>query len=240
LNTKLKCLLLDDELPGLTYLKMLCDQLPELDVVKAFNSPETFLKEATNLEFDLCILDIEMPGVNGIKVASLLNNKPVIFTTAYKEYAVDAFDLDAIDFVRKPVQRERLQQAVQKAVKRIGALPQQKAFIQLNTDKGKSLIFFDQLLFITTSQSDSRDKIAHLSDGNQLTVKNMSFEKLHELLPPDKYCRVNKREMIAVNIVQSFSYDEITTSITTSSAQPLKFSLSETYRSDFLKSIGAK
>jgi DNA-binding LytR/AlgR family response regulator len=233
-------LLLDDELPGLTYLKMLCDQLPELEVVKAFNSPETFLKEAANLEFDLCILDIEMPGINGIKVASLLDNKPVIFTTAYKEYAVEAFDLDAIDFVRKPVQRERLQQAVQKAVKRIAALPQQKGFVQLNTDKGKSLIFFDQLLYITTSESDSRDKIAHLSDNNELTIKNISFEKLQELLPPDKYCRVNKREMIAIGIVQSFSYDEVTSTVATRSVQPLKFSLSETYRSDFLKAVGAR
>src|SRR6185295_14957881 len=107
---------------------MLCDQLPELDVIKAFNSPETFMKEAARLDFDICILDIEMPGMNGIEVASLLNNKPVIFTTAYKEYAIDAFDVDAVDFVRKPVQRERLQQAVQKALKRLSVKETQKNF----------------------------------------------------------------------------------------------------------------
>jgi len=240
LNTKLRCLLLDDELPGLAYLKMLCDQLPELDVIKAFNSPETFMKEASSLDFDICILDIEMPGMNGIQVASLLNNKPVIFTTAYKEYAVDAFDLDAIDFVRKPVQRERLQQAVQKAVKRLMGQPTQKTFIQLNTDKGRSLIFLDQLLYITTSGSDSRDKVAQLSDNTDLTLKNISFEKLQELLPADKFCRVNKRELIAINIVQSFSYDEIITTRITASGQPLKLSLTETYRNEFLKTVGTK
>ena len=97
MNTKLKCLLLDDELPGLSYLKLLCEQIPQLEVVRAFNDPEIFMKEFPGLEFDLCILDIEMPGTNGIQLAALLKNKPVIFTTAYKDYASDAFDLDAID-----------------------------------------------------------------------------------------------------------------------------------------------
>lgn len=236
MNTKLRCLLLDDELPGLSYLKMLCDQLPELDVIKAFNSPETFMKEAGKLDFDICILDIEMPGMNGIEVASLLNNKPVIFTTAYKEYATDAFDVDAVDFVRKPVQRERLQQAVQKALKRVSVKDAQKNFIQLNTDKGRSLIFFDQLSYITTSDADSRDKVAHFKDNVDLTLKNISFEKIQELLPSDKFCRVNKREMIAISIVQSFSYDEIISTISLA-GQPLKFSLTETYRSDFMKAL---
>jgi DNA-binding NarL/FixJ family response regulator len=60
-------LLLDDELPGLTYLKMLCEQLPDLEVVKAFDRPTIFLNEASNLDFDFCILDIEMPEMNGYR-----------------------------------------------------------------------------------------------------------------------------------------------------------------------------
>lgn len=240
MNIKLKCLLLDDELPGLTYLKMLCDQLPELDVVKAFNTPELFMKEAKNLEFDICILDIEMPGINGLQVASLLSNKPVIFTTAYKEYAAEAFDLDAVDYVRKPVQPERLHQAVQKAVKRFKGIPLQKTFVQLNTDKGRSLIFFDQLLYLTTAESDSRDKIAHLSDGTSLTLKNVSFEKLQELLPSERYCRINKSEIISIHIVNVFSYDEITTTLKANTGQVVKLSLSETYRNEFLTKVGSR
>jgi len=96
---------LDDELPGLTYLKMLCEQLPELEVVKAFNNPKLFLAEVPNVDFDLCILDIEMPEMNGLQVANLLNGKPVIFTTAYKEYASEAFDINAIDYVSKPIKK---------------------------------------------------------------------------------------------------------------------------------------
>ena len=109
-------MLLDDDLQNLTYLKMLCEQIPELEVVRAFNHPQKLLQAIPNLEFDLCILDIEMPDLNGLQVANLLNGKPVIFATAFDEHAADAFDLNAIDYVRKPLSLDRLQQAVEKAV----------------------------------------------------------------------------------------------------------------------------
>ncbi len=237
MNTKLRCLLLDDELPGLTYLKMLCEQLPELEVVKAFNSPDIFLKEVPNLDFDLCILDIEMPAMNGLHVANLLQGKPVIFVTAYKEFAAEAFDLDAIDYVRKPVKKERLQQAIQKAVSRISKSSSAKNFVQLNTDKGKALLFFDQVGYIKTSDSDSRDKTVQLLDGTILTLKNISFEKLLEVLPSDQFSRVNKKELVAIKSVHFFSHDEITTSIPQPSGKPLVLTLSESYRQEFIGKV---
>ncbi|ABG60752.1 LytR/AlgR family response regulator transcription factor [Cytophaga hutchinsonii] len=237
MNIKLKCILLDDELPGLTYLKMLCEQIPELEVVKAFNKPEVFLAEQADLDFDLCILDIEMPGMNGLQVANLLNGKPVIFTTAYKEYAAEAFDLNAVDYVRKPVKKERLQQAVQKLLQKINIKPNTKSFVQLNTDKGKALIFFDQLCYIKSSESDSRDKFAQFVDGATLTLKNISFEKLQEILPADQFCRINKKELIALKSVQLFSFDEITTNLTDKSGGLLKLTLSDVYRNTFIELI---
>jgi len=230
-------LLLDDELPGLTYLKMLCEQLPELEVVKAFNSPKLFLAELPQLDFDLCILDIEMPEMNGLQVANLLNGKPVIFTTAYKDYAAEAFDIDAIDYVRKPIQKERLQQAVSKAFDQLSGKTTKKNFIQLNTDKGKALLFFDQLCYVKIGASDSRDKIAVLADGSSLTLKNISFEKLQTLLPTNGFCRVNKKELISLNIVQVFSFDEVTTNIKDINGKYFKATLSESYRNDFLKKV---
>lgn len=230
-------MLLDDELPGLTYLKMLCEQLPQLEVVKAFNSPELFLSESSSLDFDLCILDIEMPGINGLQVANLLQGKPVIFTTAYKEYAAEAFDLDAVDYVQKPVKMDRLKQAVLKAKNRLSTGKTTKSFFQLNTDKGKALIFFDQLCYIQVSQTDSRDKVAHLFDGTTITLKNASFERLQELLPKNEFVRINKKELIALKSVQVFSFDEIMTSIPSVSGNTMKFVLSETYRKEFIERV---
>lgn len=236
MNTKLKCLLLDDELKGLAYLKMLCEQLPELEVVKAFNDPELFLQEVPRIEFDLCILDIEMPGIDGLQVANLLNPKPVIFTTAYNEYAAEAFDLNAIDYVRKPIKKERLQQAVAKARSQIRN-NSNKQFIQLNTNKGKTLLFLDQLCYIRSSDIDSRDKLAQLFDGTLITLKNISFEKLQGLLSKDDFVRINKKEIIALKSVQVFSFDEITTTLPGPSGERLKLVLSEVYRNDFLRKV---
>lgn len=229
--------MLDDELPGLAYLKMLCEQIPELEVVKAFNNPVKFLSELPGLEFDLCIMDIEMPEMNGLQVANLLNGKPVIFTTAYKEYAVEAFDLNALDYVRKPIQRERLNQAVQKVKKQLSTEKSERQFVQLNTNKGKALIFFDQLAYIQSSDVDSRDKRAFLQDGTMLTLKNISFEKLQNLLPGNSFARINKKEIISLRIIQVFSFDEITTNLQTESGSSHKFSLSEVFRTDFMEKL---
>lgn len=232
-------MLLDDELTGLAYLKMLCEQLPELEVVKAFNNPEVFLKEIPDIEFDICILDIEMPGINGLEVANLLNGKPVIFVTAYKEYAAEAFDLDAVDYVRKPVKKERLQKAVQKAVEKLsGKEPAtKKHFVQLNTDKGKAILYFDQVSYIRTSEIDSRDKIVRLFNGEEFTLKNVSYDKIKSILPANNFCRINKKEILSLNAVQYFSFDEITTNIQVEQGKMLKLPLSEVYRNEFLKKV---
>lgn len=236
MNTKLRCLILDDELPGLTYLKMLCEQIPEVEVIKAFNNPKLFLDEIHSLEFDACILDIEMGEINGLQIANILKDKAIIFVTAYKEYAAEAFDLDAVDYVRKPIQRDRLKQAIDKAIQRTEKNHQKKNFVQFNSEKGKVLLFFDQINYITIADSDSRDKIVYLNDGKNLILKNISFEKLLSLLPNDMYCRINKKEVIALKIIQYFSHDEIISTILQAGI-PVRFFLTDTYRIEFMKKI---
>lgn len=238
MNTKIRCLLLDDELPGLTFLKMLCEQMPELEVVKAFNSPQILLQEQGALEYDLLITDIEMPGMNGLQVADALKGKAIIFTTAYKNFAVDAFDRDAVDYVVKPVRAERLHQAVQKVASRIlkpAAEPAKQ--IQLNTDKGKALINVDKIFSIVTSKIDSRDKLLILSDNIKIMAKNASFEKLLEMLPPKDFCRINKTTIIALKHVQFYAHDVITADIFSSDGHHYTFPLSEIYRTDFIKKV---
>ncbi len=231
----LKCLLLDDELPGLTYLKMLCGQIPGLTVVKSFNDPSKFLEEIPVLDFDLCILDIEMPQFDGLKVANLLQGKAVIFATAYKEYAAEAFDLNAVDYLRKPVSLDRLRRAIDKARIQINAQQEPSRFFSCNTDQGKALVPTDQLGWISTSPVDSRDKEAHLKDGTSLLLKNISFDLLQSSLPAGTFARINKQEMINLDVVRFFSHDQITTVLNLDSGKPVVLHLSERYREEFLK-----
>jgi DNA-binding LytR/AlgR family response regulator len=230
-------LLLDDELPGLAYLKMLCEQISELEVVKAFNRSDVFLLEIPKLNFDLCILDIEMPQTSGIEIAKLLNGKSVIFVTAHKNYAAEAFDLDAVDFVCKPIQLERLRKAVLKAIGQANAPKNIRKYIHLNTDKGKFLLYIDQLCYIKTSEIDSRDKNVLLKDGTRISLKNISFEKLQDLLPQNQFCRINKQEMIAIDCVQHFSFDQITLYVPNEQGKPLALYLSEVYRTAFFEKV---
>jgi DNA-binding LytR/AlgR family response regulator len=234
LNTKIKCLLLDDELPGLTYLKMLCEQIPELETVKAFDNPKKLLSEIPELDFDLLISDIDMPGINGLNLANLLHNKLVIFATAHKEYAVDAFDIDAVDYITKPVTKERLQKAVVKALERFQKAIAARKFIQCNTDKGKILLYFDQIQYVKTAANDSRDKEALLVDGSFIILKNINFDSLLKQLPETDFCRVNKKEIISMTAVKFFNHNEITLHHLAENKKFTIVALSETYRLDFL------
>lgn len=237
MNTKLRCLLLDDELPGLTYLKMMCEQIPEVEIVKAYNDPLILLKEAPGLTFDLCILDIEMPGMNGLEVAKALMGKPVIFTTAYKEYAADSYDLEAIDYIRKPIQKERLEKALQKACEALLKPADDKQFAQFNTNKGKALIFFKDVMLITIAETDKRDKLVYLENGEEIILKNSSFDQLLAVLPDTGFCRVSKKEIIALKAVKFFIHNEITTQVLDRNGRNLNIALSEIYRKDFLSKV---
>ena len=234
--SKLKCILLDDELLGLKYLKMLCEQIPEIEIVQVFDDPASFLEVAPTLDFEVAILDINMPGMDGLSVAQLLTNKGVIFVTAYKEYALEAFEVDAIDYIAKPIKKERLQRAVQKAMRQLKPM-EQNTSLTINSNKGKAIIQFDDILYIKTCENDGRDKEIFLEGDQQLIAKNIALDKLVEVLPSSKFCRINKREIIALKIVRFFGHDLITTQLSTGQGKPLELTLGVTFKADFLDKI---
>ena len=238
MSSTLKCILIDDEILGLKYLKMLCEQIEDIEVVKAFVDPELFINELDNLEFDFCILDIEMPKINGLQVANLLKDKPFIFSTAYKEYAIDAFDLDATDYIQKPIKKERLLQAIDKIKKRVQQTDhQQTSFVQLNSDKGKILLHFNQIVYISTSTLESRDKTVVYNDLSELTLKNITLDNLTEILPEKNFVRINKREIINIQHIKYFHSESITLDILSKENKEINLILSEVYKSNFLDRI---
>lgn len=239
MNIRLRCLLLDDELTGLAYLRMLCEQIPELEIVKAFNNPEVLIRELPQLEFDLCIMDIEMPQLSGVEIVPLLGGKPVIFVTAHKEYAADAFDLDVVDFVQKPIHSGRLHKAVDKVMTRnsLPAVHKGIKLLELYTDKGLSHIDTNQILYLRASSVDSRDKEMYMKNGMRLLLKNISYQKLEGLLSKEYFCRINKREIINIEIVEHITGTQIVSNIETDKDEPLVFSLTDIYRNSFYERI---
>lgn len=234
----IKCVILDDELLAISYLKLLCEQIENVEVVKAFNDPKIFLSEINSIDCNVCILDIEMPGMTGLQVAELISDsKKIIFTTAYKEYAAEAFDLNVVDYVRKPIKKERLIQAFEKA-KELVATPQKKDFIEWNTNIGKTIIFTEQIAYIKTSEIDSRDKDIILNDGTNIVLKNLNFKNLLEMLPAKGFAQVNKKEIIALSAIKVFSTNEIITTIPTEDDNFLKLQIGDTYKNSLMEMFG--
>lgn len=226
----IKCVILDDELLAISYLKLLCEQIEGIEVVKAFNNPKIFLQEIDDIDCDLCILDIEMQGMNGLQVAGLIKHKKIIFTTAYKEYAAEAFDLDVVDYVRKPIKKERLQQAFEKAQK-LTEQQTDQSFFEWNTNLGKSRILTADIVYIKTSEIDSRDKDVILKNNSDIILKNLSFKNLAELLPQKNFVQINKKEMVNTKYIQVFSASEIILDSSTTDGSPVKLVVSDVFRS---------
>ncbi|SEM66984.1 two component transcriptional regulator, LytTR family [bacterium A37T11] len=233
----LKCLLLDDELPGLAYLRTLCGQMDDVVVVRAYNDPEKLLKEKDQLDFNVCVLDIRMPGIDGLEVGRQLWGKAVIFTTAYSDYAAEAFDLEAVDYIRKPIQADRLSKAFQKARVFLLANAQRSAVAEFNSNKGKVKLRLADIAFIVVAESDRRDKRVRLKDRQELILKNISFAQLLELLPEKDFCQVNRSSIISLGTVASYSHDQILTHLTGDDGLPLAFTLNEAYRPAFRSKV---
>ncbi|WP_415037207.1 hypothetical protein [Flavobacterium sp.] len=131
---------------------------------------------------------------------------------------------------------ERLQKAVGKAVEQFRK-PAVNRFAPFNTDKGKALLYFNRIILVRTAVQDSRDKEVLLQDGQVMLLKNISFDALSEVLPPNGFCRVNKKEILALSAIRFFSHDEITLQATDKNGKPITVGLSEKYRPDFLEKV---
>ena len=112
----MNCIIIDDEPLAREAIEMLINQTDNLDLIGSFNSPETVANFIESNTVELIFLDIQMPGINGIEFARTIPKETfVIFTTAYSEFATDSYEVDAIDYLIKPVKLERFQKAVEKA-----------------------------------------------------------------------------------------------------------------------------
>lgn len=237
MKSTIKCILLDDDLHSLEYLKLLCSQIEGVEVVKCFSDPLQLLQMKDELAYDTCLLDIDMPSLNGLEVAQFLGNKYVIFTTAHSQYAAEAFDMEAVDFIRKPIQKNRLEKAFLKVGEKISINKSPQTFHVFNTDKGKTLMNFEDILYITTEENEKRDKLLYLEGGQIHRLKNITLEKLLSILPHKTFYQVNKSDIIAIKAVHLVHYDEITLKLTLPDDKPLCITLGYKYRDQLIKAL---
>jgi len=209
---KLRCMLVDDEPPALNILEKYISMVEQLELVaKCSNAFEALeLLQATDI--DLIFLDIQLPKLSGTGFLKTLTHPPkVIFTTAYKEYASEAFDLDAIDYLVKPVSLERFLRAINKVTKGKApepgkhAVPLNNSFLYFKADRKMVKILLDEIRYVESIRDYI--KIHRVADKPLLVKQSMAT--LEAMLPADLFIRVHRSFVVSINKVTAYTSRDI-------------------------------
>ncbi len=198
-------LIVDDEYLALNLLENFIQRIPDLELVGRMKSPVEALQVLQDRPVDLLFLDIQMPLLSGNNLLRAIPHPPAtIFTTAYADYAIEAFDLNVVDYLLKPFSFERFVQAVQKARnhiqsgKAILSKPGPDFFLQ-KVDGRTVKIFYRDIVYIEGLREYIR---IHCADGRKYVL----FERLKNIeaeLPQDAFLRVHKSYIVAIERVQA-------------------------------------
>jgi DNA-binding LytR/AlgR family response regulator len=190
------CLIVDDEPIARDIIKAYCNHLPALNVVASCENAFEARLELQRQRIDIIFLDINMPVLDGIAFIKTLKVQPqVIFTTAYKEYALDAFDLSACDYLLKPFSLERFMIAIDKAMDALHSnstmktedeFPQEP-FIFIKADAKIYKVEFTDLLFAEAQGNYTRIVMTH-----SVILPVMTFSSFEEMLPSKLFLRVHR------------------------------------------------
>ena len=211
----MNCIIVDDEPLGRKAIQLLIKETPTLKLLGSFGDADTAGKFMDENPVDLVFLDIRMPGADGIEFAKTIPKETlVIFTTAYPEYAVDSYALDAIDYLLKPVELERFQKAVEKACDYLLLLSEKSQKSQLEnvnrnhifvkSDRRFYRILFEDILFI----EGLKDYVI-MHTGERKIITKTTLKSMQEQLPTDIFMRVNKSYIVNLNRIESFDANDI-------------------------------
>lgn len=194
----IKAVAIDDELPALSVIENFCNRTSFITLEKTFNKPIEALRYVNKFPVDLLFLDINMPSIKGTELYKTLKQKTmVIFTTAYSEYAVEGFELSAIDYLLKPFTYERFLQAASKANEYYNYINKQSTsadrFLFIRADYSLVKINMANILFI-----EGLDDYLKIHILNQKPViARMTMKAMTEKLPADNFIRVHRSYIIS-------------------------------------------
>lgn len=216
-SKKIKCLVIDDEPPARDVLKKYIADVDLLQLSGECSNAVETLSFLQNNSVDLLFLDIKMPHILGTSFLRTLKNPPkVIFTTAFRKYAVEGFDLNAVDFLLKPISFDRFLQAVNKVMElniHVAAntnslnetLPDQShPFLYFRADRKMVKVFLDDILFI-----ESLKDYIKVVTTTKVIISKQAISSLDEMLPKDSFIRVHRSYIIAINRIDSYNTDSI-------------------------------
>jgi len=198
----LTCILIDDEQHAIDLLAYHIKKIDYLQVVKTFNNPLDALFYLDNNTVDLVFLDINMPEISGIELMKFIKNKAdVIIVSAFREYALEGFENEALDYLLKPVSFERFLHAIQKAKEKI-QLKHRRAtdiyedFIVLKTDAKNNFLKID---LVDIVYIEGLKNYVSVHTNNQRITAYLNMKSLVDKLSTERFIRVHKSYIVAIN-----------------------------------------
>lgn len=210
----MNCIIVDDEPIARKGVKRLIDQIPQLILLESFSSAEAAAEYIQTTTVDLIFLDIQMPGINGIEFArSIPKHTLIIFTTAYSEYALDSYEVDAIDYLVKPIDPAKFRKAVDKAIIYHSLLMDEETksvediedeYIFVKSDKRFFKVNLKDILFI----EGLKDYVIIQMDDQRI-ITRMNVKTIHDLLPKNIFLRINRSYIVNKNHIDSFDNNDV-------------------------------
>ena len=210
----MRCIIVDDEPIARKGLQKLVARISQLELLDSFNSAEAAAGYMQITNVDLIFLDIQMPGVNGIEFArSIPKHTLIIFTTAYSEYALDSYEVDAVDYLVKPIDAAKFRKAVDKAItyhsllldedkKSVENVEDECIFVK--SDRKYFKVNLKDILFI----EGLKDYVIIQLDGQRI-ITRMNVKTIHDLLPKSIFLRINRSYIVNRNHIESFDNNDV-------------------------------
>lgn len=235
-----KAIIIDDEKPARDIIRTFLKDNPEVELLTECSDGFAGLKAIQEMKPDLVFLDIQMPKLTGFEVLELLENPPlIIFSTAYDQYAIKAFELNATDYILKPYSRERFSQALGKAVAKLqsglAVQPEVQKIIQTADEKEELLqriavktrhkvhvIGVNEIIFL---EAEGDYVMIHTKDGNYLKEKTMKYFETH--LDSEKFIRIHRSYIVNAESIERIElYDKESYSVLLKNGSSLRASTS--------------
>jgi two-component system, LytTR family, response regulator len=236
---KINCVAIDDEPLALDIIKDYCSKISYLNLLKTFTSPLDSIEYLKSNNVHLLFLDIQMEQLTGIQLLNVIKSKPqVIFTTAYDSFAVIGYELDAVDYLLKPISFERFLKATSKAYEKLqlerdnniekATVVAEKIkhdYFFIKTDAKMQKVNFNDILFI----EGQADYLRVVTEKERFMTL-MNFKSIEDILPKEDFVRVHKSYIIAISKIEYVERSHI-------KIQEDLIPISEGYRSHFFKAI---
>lgn len=206
MENKIKCVAIDDEPIALDVIEKFCQRIGGIEL-SVFSDPALGIEMIRREKPQIAFLDIEMENINGLTIASQLpEDTCFIFTTAYLEYALEGFELDAVDYLHKPFAFTRFQTAFSKALRRIrGNMPEHDQGILVKEEYNNVHIPLTEILYIEAMEG----YVKIYRENDVCTVSRVILKNIGNQLPEKDFIRIHRSFIIQRSKVRSFNKREV-------------------------------